>query len=143
MTQEGVDEPAGDPATIVECTPPRRLVVDTAGPGETWRPELDLAEEDGRTVLVFRQRFAAGTDVADFAGGWHWYLDKLDAEVSDAGTADWRPSGPRSARATARPDGRARDGHRDGAGEAQDDDRRLDRVDHTDPEHLSVERSER
>ena len=98
MTQEGVDQPAGDPATIVECAPPRRLVVDTAGPGETRRLELDLAEEDGRTVLVFRQRFAAGTDVADFAGGWHWYLDKLDAGQGRPGPADWRPSGPRSGR---------------------------------------------
>ena len=27
------------------------------------------------------QRFPAGADVTDFALGWHWYLDKLDAEV--------------------------------------------------------------
>ena len=90
MTMEGV-EPAGSPATIVECAPPRRLVVETTGPAEeNWRMELDLAEEDGRTVLVFRQRFAAGADVADIAGGWHWYLDKLDEEVSGRpGPADW------------------------------------------------------
>ncbi|WP_239520789.1 hypothetical protein [Blastococcus saxobsidens] len=41
-------------------------------------------------MLRFVQFFAAGTDVADFAGGWHWYLDKLDA-VLTGGTApvDW------------------------------------------------------
>jgi uncharacterized protein YndB with AHSA1/START domain len=88
--EEGGDE-TGSPATIVECDPPRRLVVQTQGPDpEPWRMELDLAEEDGRTVLVFRQRFPAGTDVADVAGGWHWYLDKLDAEVSGRpAPSDW------------------------------------------------------
>ena len=90
MTHEGVDEPAGSPATIVECAPPRRLVVDTTGPGEIWRLELDLVAEAGRTVLVFRQRFAPGFEVADVAGGWHWYLDKLDTEISGRpGPADW------------------------------------------------------
>ena len=90
MTQEE-GEPVGEPATIVECAPPRRLVVETGGPAqETWRIELDLAAEDGRTVLRFRQWFAAGTDVADYAGGWHWYLDKFDAEVSGGpAPADW------------------------------------------------------
>lgn len=89
MTHEE-GEHTGSPATIVECAPPRRLVVDTTGPGEIWRLELDLAEEGGRTVLVFRQWFAADADVADVAGGWHWYLDKLDAEVSGRpGPAAW------------------------------------------------------
>jgi uncharacterized protein YndB with AHSA1/START domain len=90
MTFEEGGEESGSPATIVECAPPRRLVVETEGPGETWRMELDLAVQDGRTVLVFRQRFAADADVADYAGGWHWYLDKLDAEVSGRpGPSDW------------------------------------------------------
>ncbi len=90
MTFEEGGEQTGSPATIVECAPPRRLVVETPGPGETWRLELDLTEEDGRTVLVFRQRFAPGADVADFAGGWHWYLDKFDTEVSGRpAPADW------------------------------------------------------
>jgi uncharacterized protein YndB with AHSA1/START domain len=91
MTHEGVDDPAGSPATIVECAPPRRLVLDTTGPGEeTMQLEVDLAEENGRTVLRFRQFFAAGVEVADWAGGWHWYLDKLDAEVSGRpGPGEW------------------------------------------------------
>jgi uncharacterized protein YndB with AHSA1/START domain len=91
MTFEEGGEQTGSPATIVECAPPRRLVVETAGPAdETWRMELDLTEEAGRTVLVFRQRFAPGVDVADVAGGWHWYLDKLDTEVSGRpGPTDW------------------------------------------------------
>ena len=33
----------------------------------------------------------AAADVTDMAMGWHWYLDKLDAEVSGRPqpTADW------------------------------------------------------
>jgi uncharacterized protein YndB with AHSA1/START domain len=89
MTHEEGGQP-GEPATIVECVPPRRLVVDTTGPGETWRLVLDLTREADRTVLVFRQWFAAGTDVSDVAGGWHWYLDKLDSEVSGRpAPGDW------------------------------------------------------
>jgi uncharacterized protein YndB with AHSA1/START domain len=91
MTFEEGGDSTGSPATIVECDPPRRLVLETQGPGpDPWRMELDLSDEGGRTVLVFRQRFAADADVADFAGGWHWYLDKFDAEVSGRpGPTDW------------------------------------------------------
>jgi uncharacterized protein YndB with AHSA1/START domain len=88
MTHEQ-GEPVGEPMTFVECDPPRRLVVEWVGQ-EHWLIEVDLAEEAGRTVLRFRQFFAAGTDVVDFAGGWHWYLDKLDAEVGGGpAPAEW------------------------------------------------------
>ena len=78
MTHE--DEPAGETVRIAECDPPRRLVVEWVGQ-EDWSVELDLWAEEGRTVLRFCQVFAADADVADFAAGWHWYLDKFDAEV--------------------------------------------------------------
>ncbi len=78
MTHE--QEPVGEVVTVVECDPPRRLVVSWVGQDD-WTVELDLWSEDGRTVLRFRQVFAADADVADFAAGWHWYLDKLDAEA--------------------------------------------------------------
>ncbi len=82
MTHEG-GEPAGEPTTIVECDPPRRLVIEwVQQETDAWRIDLDLSVEGGRTVLRFVQFFPAGADVADFAGGWHWYLDKLDAELS-------------------------------------------------------------
>jgi uncharacterized protein YndB with AHSA1/START domain len=86
MTHE--EQPGSQPMRIVECDPPRRLVVqwDTE---EAWRVELDLTEEDGRTVLLFTQLFPAGTEVTDYALGWHWYLDKLAAEASGS-----TPPGP-------------------------------------------------
>ena len=78
MTHE--QEPVGEPMRIAECDPPRRLVVEWVGQDE-WSVEVDLWREGDRTVLRFRQLFAAGADVADFAAGWHWYLDKFGAEV--------------------------------------------------------------
>jgi uncharacterized protein YndB with AHSA1/START domain len=78
MTQEA--EPGEQPVTIVECEPPTRLVLEWSTP-ENWRIEVDLWTEDGRTVLRMRQDFAPGAEVGDIAAGWHWYLDKLDAEV--------------------------------------------------------------
>ena len=90
MTHEG-GEPAGEPTTLVECDPPRRRVIEwVQQDAQAWRIDLDLWVEDGRTVLRFVQFFAADADVADFAGGWHWYLDKLDAEVGGRPQpADW------------------------------------------------------
>ena len=79
MTHE--EQPVGERLRIVECEAPRRLVVEWATE-EGWRVELDLTVEDGHTVLLFTQLFAPGTEVTDYAMGWHWYLDKFDAEVS-------------------------------------------------------------
>jgi uncharacterized protein YndB with AHSA1/START domain len=90
MTQEEGDQ-SGQVVTIVECEPPRRLVVEWE-PSDYghWRVELDLWSDDGRTVLRFVQHFPADTYVTDVAMGWHWYLDKLGAEIG-GGTAptDW------------------------------------------------------
>ena len=81
MTHEE-GEPAGAPMTVIECEPPRRLVVEWVQQDtDAWRVDLDLGSDSGGTVLRFVQRFPAGADVTDFALGWHWYLDKLDAEV--------------------------------------------------------------
>jgi uncharacterized protein YndB with AHSA1/START domain len=79
MTHE--EEPAGEPLRIAECDPPRRLVVEWVGQDD-WSIEVDLWRDGDRTVLRFRQVFAADADVADFAAGWHWYLDKLDSVIS-------------------------------------------------------------
>jgi hypothetical protein len=83
-------ESSGEPMRIAECVPPHRLVVETSPGDMQWRMEIDLARVGDRTELVFRQWFPAGTPVGDFAGGWHWYLDKLDTEVSGRpAPAEW------------------------------------------------------
>ncbi len=87
MTHE--DQPVGEAVRIAECDPPRRLVLEWAETTD-WRVEVALAVESGRTTLHFVQVFAAGTDVTDFALGWHWYLDKFDTEVSGRpAPGDW------------------------------------------------------
>ena len=90
MTHEE-GEHGGEAMTIRECDPPRRLVVEWVQQGtEEWSVALDLWTEDGRTVLRFLQVFPAGADVTDFAMGWHWYLEKLGAELTgDPAPGDW------------------------------------------------------
>jgi uncharacterized protein YndB with AHSA1/START domain len=88
MTHEE-GEPVGQPMTVVECDPPRRLVVEWTAE-EEWRVELDLTSDGSVTTLVFTQVFRAGFDASDVAGGWHWYLDKLDAELTGGeGPGEW------------------------------------------------------
>ena len=81
------DGAAAEPLTVVECIEPHRLVLDLAS---GWRVELDLVSQRGGTTLIFVQRFADRAAVPDVAAGWHWYLDKLDAEISGTEPpADW------------------------------------------------------
>ena len=87
MTQEA--ELVGEPMRIVECEPPHRLLVEWAGE-QRWRVQVDLSMEDGCAVLRFGQVFPPGTELSDVAAGWHWYLDKLDAEITGVPQpADW------------------------------------------------------
>lgn len=80
MTHE--EEVVGQPMRIVECDPPRRLVVEwVQDEPDPWRVDLDLTTEGDRTVLRFVQVFGADADVVDYAMGWHWYLEKFGAEV--------------------------------------------------------------
>jgi uncharacterized protein YndB with AHSA1/START domain len=91
MTHEE-GEQTGEPATIVECDPPRRLVIEWEQANtENWRVDLDLWTEDGGTQFRFVQVFPANADVTDFAMGWHWYLDKFEAEVDhrEQPTGNW------------------------------------------------------
>ncbi len=80
MTHE--EQPTGEPMRIVECDPPRRLVLEWSGQ-ENWRVDLDLSVEGGRTVLRFAQVFVTTEEVPDVATGWHWYLDKFEAELTE------------------------------------------------------------
>jgi len=78
MTMEG--EGPAEPVTIVECRECHRLVLHF--PGNDWRIELDLVAQRGGTTLIFVQRIRDAAAVPDIATGWHWYLDRLDAELS-------------------------------------------------------------
>jgi uncharacterized protein YndB with AHSA1/START domain len=66
---------------IAECTETHRLVLEFLDQGN-WRIELDLVAQRGGTTLIFVQHLDDAAAVPDVAAGWHWYLDKLDAEIS-------------------------------------------------------------
>jgi uncharacterized protein YndB with AHSA1/START domain len=69
-----------EPLRIVECTEDRRLVLEWPQQ-EGWRVELDLVAQRGGSTLIFVQHFADQAAIPDVATGWHWYLDRLDAEI--------------------------------------------------------------
>jgi uncharacterized protein YndB with AHSA1/START domain len=76
--------------TIVECDPPRRLVLDIPeGDGPPWRVAVSLTEEGGRTVLLFEQRVVGGVSPADVEAGWSWYLDRLGASLHGEPMPSW------------------------------------------------------
>ena len=88
MTLEDGDQ-TGERLRIAECVPGQRLVLEWPDqPG--WRVEVVLTAQRGGTTLLFVQEFADAAAVPDVATGWHWYLDKLDAELSGRPQpADW------------------------------------------------------
>jgi uncharacterized protein YndB with AHSA1/START domain len=76
--------------TILECDPPRRLVVDFPENDErTWRLAVTLAAEAGGTLLRFEQPTVDGHDPADVEAGWRWYLDRLGASLSGEPMPAW------------------------------------------------------
>ena len=98
MTAEAEDAPA-ETHRIVACDPPRRLVTESSGAGDetVWRLELDLAEDDGVTVLTFAQRVEEGIPVDSVGPGWDYYLDRLVAahagrDVAEVVWDDYYPS---------------------------------------------------
>ncbi len=81
MTHE--DPPATESVTVLECAQPHRLVLQWVQEHDQgWRVDVDLAPEGEGATLVFSQVFPPGTDGTDYALGWHWYLDKLDAVLT-------------------------------------------------------------
>jgi uncharacterized protein YndB with AHSA1/START domain len=87
MTEEGA---TAQRVTLAECVEPHRLVLDFPPDQGGWRLEVDLVAQRGGTTLIFVQRLDDPAAVADIAAGWHWYLDRLDAEISGTDAPqDW------------------------------------------------------
>lgn len=88
MTAEGATEP--EEVLIHRCDAPRHLDVESFHGGSSWRMVADLAEADGVTTLVFRQKVHADDESAGSYGpGWEYYLDRLVAVHEDAPFAAW------------------------------------------------------
>jgi hypothetical protein len=78
------------PARIIECVPPTRLVVELPSPDGPWLLSVSLQPRGAGTELVFYHRLAEPYDATSVGPGWHYYLDRLGAVVrgSDVPT-DW------------------------------------------------------
>lgn len=99
MTAEGEDVP--EEAYVVEsCRPPHHYAIhsregqgwqaDGSGDPLVWRLVVDLAEADGVTTLTFAQtldRPDAAEIAASVGPGWHYYLDRLTADLEGRGAA--------------------------------------------------------
>lgn len=90
VTMTAEEGASAEPAHIVECEAPRRLVVDV-GDEPTWHLVLDLAEADGVTTLTFTQVLDADSPfgAGDLGPGWEYYADRLQASRDDTPMPDW------------------------------------------------------
>lgn len=76
VTMSAEDGAPAEPMQILECEPPTRFLVETAGMGEPWRLELELAESDGITTMTFTHQLPDGLSAVDFGPGWEFYADR-------------------------------------------------------------------
>jgi uncharacterized protein YndB with AHSA1/START domain len=82
------------PATILECEPPRRFVLDLGDPQQPWRISVDLVEDGGVTRMTFDQALDGGEiDIVEVGPGWEYYADRLTAALEDTAMPDWDADG--------------------------------------------------
>lgn len=92
LTITAPEDAGGPPATvrIEECEPNRRLrLTIEMGDGEPWVISVDLAPAPEGTVLGFRQVLPTGFSPTDVGPGWHWYLDRLGADLAGTPFPAW------------------------------------------------------
>ncbi|MGH3939364.1 MAG: SRPBCC family protein [Pseudonocardiaceae bacterium] len=92
LTMTAEEDAGGEPSTvhILECEPPRRLMVDLPETEtRSWRIALTLSREADGTVLLFEQTVPSEMNMGDVGPGWHWYLDRLAASLADAPMPNW------------------------------------------------------
>lgn len=78
-----------EPARIIECDPPRRFLIETAGMGDPWQLQVELEEANGQTTMTFTQRLSDDLDAADIGPGWEFYADRHQAAFHDEPLPDW------------------------------------------------------
>ncbi|MEP1122295.1 MAG: SRPBCC domain-containing protein [Ilumatobacter sp.] len=89
ITMTAEEGAPAEPALVVECDPPRRFLIETAGAGDPWRLQVELIETDGTTTMTFTQMLADELDAADIGPGWEYYADRHHAVVHGNALPDW------------------------------------------------------
>ncbi len=74
---------------IIECEPPRRFVIETAGMGAPWQLQMELVETDGVTTMTFVHALTDDLDAADVGPGWEYYADRHQASFNNSPLPDW------------------------------------------------------
>ncbi len=78
-----------EPVHIIECEPPSRLLVETAGMGEPWRLQVELAELDGVTTMTFTHVLTNDLGPTEVGPGWEYYADRHHAAFTNTTLPDW------------------------------------------------------
>lgn len=78
-----------EPVNIIECEPPHRFLIETAGMGDPWRLHVKLDESHGITTMTFTQQLADGLDPTDIGPGWEFYADRHHAALNGNDLPDW------------------------------------------------------
>lgn len=89
VTMSAEEGAPAEPMQIIDCQPPTRFLVETAGMGEPWRLEVKLAETDGVTTLLFTHHLTDGFGAADVGPGWEFYADRHQAAFNGNPMPDW------------------------------------------------------
>jgi uncharacterized protein YndB with AHSA1/START domain len=78
------------PATIEVCEPPTRLALRTDDAGGSWSLEARLEPlGPDRTRLTFLHHLTAADQTRELGPGWEYYLDRLQASVTDQPMPDF------------------------------------------------------
>ena len=89
VTMSAEDGAPAEPMRIIGCEPPTRFLVETAGMGEPWRLEVELAESEGITTMAFTHHLPVGLNAEDFGAGWEFYADRHHASFNNNPMPDW------------------------------------------------------
>ena len=89
------DDVAGSPENavgdILECDPPRRLLIGWEFPGEDEsRVALDISPADGGALLVLEHLDLTTSTARGYGGGWHASLGQLDDHVAGRPVRSWQ-----------------------------------------------------
>jgi len=88
------DDVAGSPQNavgdVLECDPPRRLLISWQFPGEPdSRVALDVSADGDGALLVLEHLDLEEAAARGYGGGWHASLDQLDDHVAGRPVRAW------------------------------------------------------
>ena len=89
VTMTAEEGATAEPVLIIECDSPNRFVLETAGMGEPWRLQVELAENNGVTTMTFTHHLTDDLDATDIGPGWEFYADRHHAALNDNAMPDW------------------------------------------------------